>query len=388
MLAALLALAVQDLSTEWIDRVSRDTLQSKGPLPTQPLRHTIHMGAFAAYDSNVGLESSDEDAETVLIPFLRVKLDYSERQVDAAADILVNWKYYIPDHEYSDDEERVYGRVRFVSPKLTLEAAEIFQHVSDPVDVVFADRVDRLISDTVGGARFDVTGGLALETDLNFGLVRYLEKSFDEGDNWNLRAGFGVAARLGAALEAVAQGGLFLIDYRYETSAPPDAEVLFARGGVRGDFGPSLSATILAGVARASSDDFDSGQDGTEDETGEAAVHLRYEASDVVTLYGDFSRQFTFGRGLEPYQVVNRWIASIEWDASSEVSLTGRLQFDHADGALGVEREYATAGASARWKSHEQVYFDAGALYRQGEVEDMDSDYEEWVFHVGVLITN
>ena len=390
MILALAALLSQDLSSEWIDRVSRDVLQAKGPLPVQMLKHTLVMGAYAAWDTNVNLESSDEDEQTVIVPFLSVRLDYSERQFDAAADVLVNWKQYIPDHEASDDEERVYGRIRFIGPRLSLEAAEIFQHVSDPVDVVFADRVDRLLSDTIGRARLEASGVFGLEADASFGVVRFQEKSFDEGDNWNLRAGLGATARMSSTLELVAQGGVFWIDYRYSTGAPPDAEGVFARGGVRGDLLPTLSLTALAGVARATSDDYASGQEGEEEETGEAEVHLRWEASPQVTLFADYSRQFTFAVGTDPFQLVNRGILAGEWDVTSEVRLLGRLQYDWADAPSGLEREYASAGASVRWRSHEQVFFDAGATYRWGDASGagLDSDYEDWVFHFGVLITN
>ncbi|HEX7900641.1 MAG TPA: hypothetical protein VF950_22955 [Planctomycetota bacterium] len=381
-------LASQDLTTEWIDRVSRDTLQAKGPLSFQPLKHTLNLGAFAAYSTNVNLEESDEEGQTVIIPFLRARLEYSERQVDAAADILANWKYYIPDHEASDDEERVYGRIRYVGPRLSLEGAEIFQHVSDPVDVVFADRVDRLLSDTIGRARLEASGTFALEAEVDLGIVRFQEKSFDEGDNWNLRGGLGLAARLTSALELVAEGGAFVIDYRYSTGAPPDAEGLFARGGLRGDLLPSLSLTALVGVARASSDDFASGVEGEEEETGEAAVHLKFEASPVLTLYGDYSRQFTFAVGTDPFQLVNRVVAAAEWDVTGEVRLLGRVQYDLAETSGGVEREYASAAASLRYRSHEQVFFDTGLTYRRGEVSPSDFDYDEWVLHVGFLITN
>jgi hypothetical protein len=394
-LLALLALSpveglAQDVTSEWIDRVTHDTLQARGPLPAQPLKHTIHLGAYAAYDTNVNLEESDEDAETVVVPFLRLRLEYAERQVDAAADVLVNWKYYIPDHEASDDEERVYGRVRFLGPKLSLEASEVFQHVSDPVDVVFADRVDRLLSGTIGRARLEASSVFALESELDLHVVRFQEKAFDEGDNWSFRAGLGLAARMSSTLEAVAQAGPFLIDYRYSTGAPPDVDGLFARAGLRGDLLPQLSLTALLGAARATSDDFDSGLEREEEETGEAEVHLRYEASAKLVLYGDYSRRFAFALGTDPFQVVNRWIGSAEWEATSDIHVVARAQYDRAETSGGLEREYASAGASLRWRSHEQVFFDAGAIYRWGSVSETaaDFDYDEWVFHIGIVITN
>lgn len=386
----ILLLLSQDLAADWMDRVSHDVLQSKGPLPTRPLHHTLHMGLLSLYESNVNLEEDDEDGESILVPFLRLRLEYGERQLDAAADVLANYKYYIPDHEHSDEEERVYGRVRFVSPKMELEAAEIFQHVSDPVDVVFADRVDRFVNETIGRARFEAVPGFAVEADVAFGLVRFQEKEFDSGDNWNLRAGAGLALRVSKVMEAVAQAGLLLIDYRYDTGAPPDVDGVYARAGLRGDLLPTLSVTALLGAARAESEDFESGAEGVEDDTGEAALHLRWQAAPKLTLYGDYSRVLAFSAMPEPYQVVNRVIALAEYEATAEVRLRVRAQWDHADGALGIEREWASAGAAVQWQSHPQVFFDAGVQFRWGGVDGApaDYDYEDAIVHLGIVVTN
>ncbi len=381
----ILLLLSQDLSSDWMDRVAHDRLQAKGPLPTRPVQHTLHMGVLGSYESNVHLEEDDEDGQSLVNSFLRLRLEYSERQLDATADVLANYKYYIPDHEHSDEEERVYGRVRFVSPKLELEAAEVFQHVSDPVDVVFADRVDRLVSDTLGRAHLEALPGFAVEADVAFGVVRFQEKEYDEGDNWNLRAGLGLALNLSSVLEAVAQAGLLFIDYRYDTDAPSDVEGAYVRAGVRGDLLPQLSATLLLGAAQAEADD-----DGPEDETGEAALHLRWEAAPFLTLYGNYSRQIVFGAAPEPYQLLNRFVALAEYEASADVRLRLRAQWDHADGALGIEREWASTGASVQWQSHPQVYFDVGAQLRWGSADGApaDYDYEDAIVHVGIVVTN
>lgn len=388
MIAALLALALQDLPSEWVDRVSRELILDRGPLPRQPLRHTLHMGAYAAYETNVNLESSDEDAETVIVPFLRARFEYSERQLDAAADLLGLYKRYVPDAEFSDDEERLYGRLRFVSPRLTLEAAEIFQHVSDPVDVVFADRVDRVVSDTLGRARFELNSVLALEADVNLGIVRFREKSFEAGDHWSLRGGLGLTARLRDGLEAVLQTGGFLIDYRYDTGAPPDVDGLFARGGLRGELSSTLHATLLLGVARASSDDFENGAEGEEEEALEVAGHLRWQASEKLLLHADLSRQFAFALATDPFQLVNRAILSADYELADSFRLIARIQVDRSEGASGLERDYASGGVTLRWKSHEQVYFDSGLIYRWGDVAGTDVDYDDWIIQLGMVITN
>jgi hypothetical protein len=386
----LLSAALQDPALEWIDRVGHDVVQAKGPLNARPLHHALTVGLLSSYENNVNLEDGDEDAETVLMAFLGVRVDYTERQVEAAVDFLGDFKEYIPDHEFSDEEERAYGRIRFLGPKLSLEAAEIFQHVSDPVDAVFADRVARFVSQTIGHGRLEASGAFALEADVDAGLVRFQEKEFDNGDNWNLRAGLGAAARLSSTLEAVARAGMLLIDYRYRTGAPPDVDGLYAHAGVRGDLLPQLSVTAVLGAARASSEDFDTGADGKDGEAGEAALHLRWQATPTLTLYGDYSRQMTFGAGIEPFQVVNRGVLLAEFEATQEVRLRGRAQLDHADGALGLEREYATLGASVQWQSHPQVFFDAGVLYRRGDTSGApaDADYDDAVVHLGVVLTN
>ena len=390
MLTTLLLLAAQDLSTEWMDRVSHDTIYSKGPLSTKPVHHTLNMGLLSYYESNVNLEESGTEAESVLVPFLRLRLEYSERQVDAAADILASYKYYIPDHKYSDDEERVYGRARFISPKLELEIAEIFQHVSDPVGVVFANRVDRFVNETYGRARLETIGGVWLEGDLLFGAVRYQEKTFDENDNMSLRAGAGLAVTMSQVMDAVVQGGAMMVDYRYETGAPPDVEGLYLRGGVRGDLLPTLSLTALLGVAQMESDDFESGAAGSDDEDVEAELHLRWQASPKLTVYGDYSRMFTFSAAPEPYQLVNRLTGLAELEAAEGVRLRFRLQWDHADGSEGIEREWISAGTGVQWQTHAQVAFDAGMTLRWGGTEGApaDYDYEDIIVHFGMIISN
>lgn len=389
--ALLLALVlVQDPATEWMDRVAHDLVASRGPLPRRPLKHTLHLGVLSWYEDNVNLEEDDTDGGSVVMPFLGLRLEYSERQVEAAADALFAWKQYIPDGEYSDDEERVYARLRFIGPRLEVEFAEIFQHLSDPVDAVFADRIDRFVSDTLGRARMEAGSGIAVEADVAFGILRAQEKDADDADNWNLRAGAGTAVRLSSAMEAVAQAGFLLVDYRYATGAPPDVDGLYARAGLRGDLLPTLSLTALAGVGRVESDDFSDGRDGKDDDTGEAAVHLAFQATPALMLYGDYSRQIVFGAGTDPYQILNRWIVLAEYEASPEVRLRGRVQLDHADSALGVEREWASAGGSVQWQSHEQVYFDAGLTFRWGSVDAgaSEHDYEDMVVHFGLVITN
>ena len=389
ILALAAALAAQDFATDWLDRVTHETMLAHGPLDPRATAQLYHLGALAYYDSNAGLSEDDEEEQFVLVPFLRVRLDHATRQVDAALDAALSYKWYRPDSEFSDDEERVYGRIRFVAPGLALELAEIFRHESDPVDAVFADRAPRYVSNTVGRAAWEATKVVGVEANVDFGLVRMEEDEFDRLDNHTLRADLGLLGRLGSGLDAVAQAGYLLIDYR-RSSAAPDTDGVYARGGLRGELNPALVVTALAGVVRAESEDFDSGAEGEEDEALELVLNLRYEWMDRLTLIGDLTRTLGFAGGIEPFAINNRFLARADYEVSEEWTLQGRVQYELLEGVLGIDRTWLSVSAGFEWRAHPQVIFDAGASWRRGDTDGagFDSEFDQTVLHVGLIATN
>jgi hypothetical protein len=395
LLAAMLALsaaraaAAQDFAQQWIDKVTRETQWDRGPLPTRALAHEIYLGAIAYYDDNVMLDESDEEDQTAVVPFVRVRVDYSERQVDAAADVLASYKRYIPDEEFSDYEQRGFGRVRYVSPRVGLEVAEIIQNVSDPVDAVFADRVERLVSNTYPRASLELSNVLALEISGNIGVVRYWEEEFETSDNWSVRSDFSVVGHLRNGFDLLAQSGVLAIRY-LDSAAPPDTDGFYLRGGVRGELTPVILVNALAGWSSAESDDYATGVPGDEEETADVAFNLQWIAAPKTTVWADFTRQFAYGGSTEAFATVNRATLIVESTLTEEI--TGRLrgQGDLVDGSQGSRRTYFSASASATYRIQPQVYFEGGVTRRWGEAEDLpgDTDWAGTIWHLGIVATN
>jgi hypothetical protein len=382
--------AAQDFGTEWLDQVVHDRMPAKGPLPTRPFQHRLHLGALAYYDTNPLLMEEDEVGEAVIVPFLRVRMDYSEKQLDVAADLLGAWKFYEPDSDLGGDEERIYARIRYVSPRVTLQAEEIFMHVSDPLDGVFPDRAERLTSNTVLRGQAALFGNVSLEANVNAGFVSFLDGGFEELEHWSLRPDLGVSARISNAIEGLVQGGLMMIDYSDDPAAAPDADGWFARAGIRGDLSDGVWVTALAGVGSAKSDDFSSGAPGAEHTTLDAVFLLRWQAAEKVVVTADYTRQFGFGGGGEPFVVVNRFVALLEYQPSEEWTWLLRGQYDFLDGALGSEREWFSFGTSLKWQGHPQVYLDGGATLRilsnGGSSPDFEAD--DFILHFGIVAIN
>jgi hypothetical protein len=159
---------------------------------------------------------------------------------------------------------------------------------------------------------------------------------------------------------------------------------------VRGDLTPTLALTALAGMGSMKSDDFPSGQAGAAHSTLDAVFALRWTPTEKVVVTADYTRQFGFGGGGEPFVVVNRFVSLLEYQASEEWTWLVRAQYDFLDGATGSEREWFSFGSSLKWQGHPQVYLDGGATFRVlqngGSAPDFEAD--DFIFHFGLVATN
>jgi hypothetical protein len=391
VLACALPAAAQDFGQQWIDRVTREIQPDRGPLTMRPVAHEIYMGAIGYYDDNLFLKGDDEEEQTVIVPFIRARVDYSERQIDAALDVLGNYKRYIPDEEFSDYEQRGFGRVRYVSPRVSLEIAEILQNVSDPLDVFFLDRVERLVSTTAPRAALEISNVLAIETAANIGYVKFWDEEYEPSDNWNARTDFSVVGHLTNTIDLIGQAGLLAIRY-LDSNGPPDTDGYYARGGLRGELTPVILVHALAGWFFAESDDLATGVE-VEDEDGlDLAFSLQWQAAQKTTIYADLTRQLAWGAFPEPYSQFSRATMILESTLTQDILGRLRGQWDLLEGALGSRKVFWSLSASATYKLQPQVYLDAGITHRLGEVEDMpglaDYDYTNTIFHLGMVVTN
>ena len=376
----------QDLTTRWKDRIIHELQQDRGPL--KPADETIYqLGGMYAYDSNIFLdESGKEDPDTILAGFVRARGTHSESLWDATIDVMATYRQFMQDSSQSRDVEHIFVSGRYAGSAIDLQVAEIFRHESAPIDAVFAERIERNISDTLFTAKVHVMDELSLEWGSTLQVVRFLDEDFEKSDNESIRTDLSAVYRTSAGYAIVGQGGYHKIHYRYETGAPPDVEGAYYRIGFRGNIYPTVNAQVLVGVANIETDKF---PDGSKDEleTGDVATYLQWEATPELVFHFDYTRTIGFGGPLDPYQVINRVILSGELDLTEQLTVRARLQHDDVHSSLGVERTFLSVGGSFTWKYTEDAAIDAGVVHRSGEVH-LGPEYDDVIIFAGIVFSN
>jgi hypothetical protein len=386
------AAAAQDFGTSWIDRVTHERVQDRGPLKPRPVAFTATGGLAAYFNDNIFLTEDDETDDTVWIPFVGARIDYAEPRFDAAADFLGNYKYYSDEEGARDYEQRFFGRARYVESRFTAGIVQLLRHESDPVDAVFIDRAERLVSDTSPRFSYDLTRTLAFEAAANAQLVRFEESAFRSVENNNYRFDGAFVYRLPNGYDWLLQGGYILIDYSDKQSrgGTADAEGWYGRLGFRGDVGPRISIETLVGFAHVQSVTIRGTGDEEEGNSIEAVARVRYEAMERLTFFADFARLFTFAGAGDPFQMVNRFLFGAQYEVIEDLMVRARLQVEETDSALGVERRYAAVGASAAYRFTDYLAVEGGATFRTGEVTGdvaADTEFDNKIFHLGVVFT-
>ena len=402
LLAVPAAAAAQDFGVEWLDRVTHERQQERGPLKPHPVEWMASGGVLAYLDNNVFL--ADKEGKTpgdlVVVPFVRGRMDYTEQRFEASADLLLNYMGYadlnhdpgIDLQSARDYEQRFYGHARYVDARFTIGLDQVVRHESDPVNVLFLNRAERVVSDSIVQATYDLTRTVAAEFHADYQVVRFEEQPFAaQANNDNWRGDLALVYRQANGYDWLIQAGLMSIYYmRSQPAAPPDVDGYYVRGGFRGDLSERFSLEALAGWISIQSDRYTGTQEKEENSTADIAVNIRFEVTETMRLFGDYGRTMGFAGGSDPFQTVNRFAAIAEWDCTEELSVRARVQWDRAASALGILREYRSASLSAVWRFSEHFAADAGATYRTGNTHGKvasSTEFENAILHVGVVLT-
>src|SRR6185295_14523779 len=126
--------SAQDFGQSWIDRITHEQEQDRGPLTPKAFSWTGDVGVQYAFDNNIFLTHDNKKSDSIVIPFIQAGMSYTEPRFEIDARLLANYKYYTKENP-DDDEERIYVRARQVSSLWNFEIVEIFQNVSDPSGV-------------------------------------------------------------------------------------------------------------------------------------------------------------------------------------------------------------------------------------------------------------
>lgn len=383
----------QDFGQGWMDRVTRQLEQDKAPLRTVPFEVNVFAGERVYYDSNVYLEDENENGDTIFVTFGNLRLKYAEENFDAAVDLLANYNLYVHEDDASDHEERFYGRARYAGSQVQIEVAEILRRESDPyIDPEVVERVERIVSTTLPRISVAVTDLLTLELNGELQVVKFQEDAFQGADNFSYRAGLMGAYELPSGIQILADAGGLGIDYMNdptddETPGPPDASGYYGRVGFRGEVQQRVYLSVLAGATRVTSDSEKSlGLRKERRTTGDVSANMRFEATEKLNLYVDFTRRASFG-AWESFQIVNRATAGVEYAATQKLKLMLRGQYDYVSSIGEYVREYGTVSAGANYTLFENLILEASATYRQGQVKDTDLDFVDGIVSVGAALT-
>src|SRR5205823_2390995 len=126
----------QDFGQSWIDRVTHELEQERGPLTPKPVSYEAQAGVDYAYDNNIFLTQRGKKSDSIIIPFVQAGIEYGEPRFDLEARLLADYKVYAKE-KADDDEERIFFRARQTSARWNFEISEIFQNVSDPAGLLF-----------------------------------------------------------------------------------------------------------------------------------------------------------------------------------------------------------------------------------------------------------
>jgi hypothetical protein len=386
--------AAQDFGQNWIDRITHELEQERGPLTAKPFNFTAEVGVGYAYDSNIYLApSTSKISDSIIVPFVQAGFTYGEPKFDLEASILANGKIYFKQTAADDDEERIFVRARQTASRWNFEISEMFQNVSDPSGALFSQRVSRVISNTIPKIAFDIGRQWAIELGANLQLVRFEDATTSLAqDNNSFTIDLTGVYRSAWGFDLLAQFGYQNLNYiTAQTAGPatgaPDFIGYYYRVGFRGQIVERLTLEALVGWQNVRTDFFLASGNQILDGTVRADLNLRFEATEKINLYLDFARMYTFEGFTDPYQILNTAAAIAQMEFTEQFSLNIRAQYDRSDSALAVRRSYYGGSAAARYKVTSHLILDVSAAYRGGNVSNAGGSsisYTDFILSAGI----
>src|SRR5580765_4785865 len=82
--------AAQDFGQSWIDRITHEYEQDRGPLNPKAFNWSADVGVQYAFDNNIFLTQTNKTSDSIIIPFVQAGLSYTESRFEVEASLLAN----------------------------------------------------------------------------------------------------------------------------------------------------------------------------------------------------------------------------------------------------------------------------------------------------------
>jgi hypothetical protein len=360
----------QDYGTSWADRVARE-LDSDHKGADKLI--TLSGGELYYFDNNIFLTESGEVSDSISLTFVNLRLDYSGPVLSAYVDITVNYKYYLDRPKESGDEERAAFQLRFGGHEISATLTEIFRFESDPTDSTFAERIERVTSNTVLSVSYSLSPRVSIGTMLELEYVFFLADAFRQAENIGTRAGLSVSYKMPEGYDVSVDGGYLNIHY-LDSTGPSDSDGYFFHAAVTREATQRLTFTLGVGYSAIFST--------TDSDAIDVLASVRFEISQTMVLRASYTRRFGFSIG-EPFQTNDQFAVSVNYDWFENFSIRLLCAYSHLQTASDNERDFFTLGLEADYRILPFLDLTAGTTYRMGDAAT-GGRYDDFVFHIGI----
>jgi hypothetical protein len=371
----------QDFGAGWADRVSRQIEQRRQERTLSPVLLRLEGGEIYYFDSNLHLESSDLDSDSILLTYVTARLEHETTLWHVLLDGTIDYKAYLDHPELSDDEERFFGRIRYEGARFMAEGVAVFRRESDPLDAVFLERVERWVSDNRLTLAAAISPRVYVEGVFQSKVVVFEERPFEKIDNVENRASLAAGWKGLQGMELFVDAGLFWIRY-LEAGAQPNVQGWFAHAGVRREPSARLEMGAALGYTTARSQDFLDTYRFAREETVDASAYAHYRATQTAALAATYVRRIGFASGT-PLQTNDTLSLRLEWESTETLTCFLSLAYHHLLDSDSRDRSFVALSISAEQRLGPHITVHVGGSYRSGDAL-RGGIFEDWIGRVGL----
>jgi len=119
----------------------------------------------------------------------------------------------------------------------------------------------------------------------------------------------------------------------------------------------------------------------------DAEMHLAYNVSETLTVFGNYSRRAGFAGGTAAYQIVDTLSAVLEYSPREDLKLRARFQHDRTHDSNGDRRSWVSTTVGPEYHLLEHLILEAHATYRRGRIPDSagDEKFGDAILSAGII---